>query len=95
MADAWLDIDTYSLPPISQQNLSFSALSAADLQRTATRLFHDAPIASIALGDSDQLKAALEPHMKIELLGAMGTKNEAAPKPVPKPTPSSNATKPD
>jgi len=54
---AWLDIDTFRLPPISEQQRSINALSAADLQRVAKRLFNDNSIASVIVGNVEQLKA--------------------------------------
>jgi zinc protease len=55
---AWLDIDTFGLPPISEQLLSINALSAADLQRVAARLFNDNSISSVIVGNVEQLKQA-------------------------------------
>jgi zinc protease len=57
-ARAWLDIDTFGLPPISEQSLSLNALSAADLQRVAARLFNDNSISSVIVGNVEQLKQA-------------------------------------
>ncbi len=68
---AWLDIDTFGLQSISEQTRALSAVSASDIQRVATRLFGDTPIASIVVGDSKQLKAQLEPTVKIELIGEL------------------------
>jgi zinc protease len=55
---AWLDIDTFGLPPITEQLLSINALSAADLQRVAIRLFNDNSISSVIVGNVEQLKQA-------------------------------------
>lgn len=68
-ARAWLDIDTFGLPSISQQMRAFSAVSAADLQRVASSLFEKTRIASVVIGSSQQLKAMLEPSVKLELMG--------------------------
>jgi len=89
VAEAWLNIDTYNLPSLDEQLQVLSGVSANDLQRTATRLFHDAAIASVVAGNSERLRAELEPHVKVELLGEI-KKNE--PKPTSRPSP---ATKPD
>lgn len=88
LADAWLDIDTYKLTPVTEQMLVFQNVSAADVQRVATRLFNEAPVASVAIGNSEQLKAALAPDVRVELLG------EAKLTPTPTRTPI-NITKPD
>jgi zinc protease len=70
-ARAWLDIDTFGLPSISQQIGAFSAVSAADLQRLASSLFDKTKIASVVIGNSQQLKAMLEPNVKVELMGEL------------------------
>lgn len=70
-AGAWLDIDTFGLPSISQQIAAFSAVSAADLQRVASSLFEKTRVASVVIGNSQQLKAMLEPGMKLELMGEL------------------------
>ena len=69
MADVWLDIDTYSLPSVNEQVRAWNAVSLADLQRAATRLFREATIASVVVGSAEQLKAELAPTQKIEVLG--------------------------
>jgi zinc protease len=71
IARAWLDIDTFGLPSISQQMGAFSAVSAADLQRVASSLFEKTRIASVVVGNSQQLKAMLEPNVKVELMGEL------------------------
>ncbi len=68
---AWLDIDTFGLPSISQQMGAFGAVSAADLQRVASSLFEKTRIASVVIGNSQQLKAMLEPNVKVELMGEL------------------------
>ncbi len=70
-ARAWLDIDTFGLPSISEQLAAFSAVSAADLQRVATLLFEKTRTATVVIGNSQQLKAMLEPNVKLELMGEL------------------------
>ena len=94
IAHSWLDIDTYSLPPITEQMAALNRLSPADLQRVAARLLREAAITSVLVGNSDQLKAALGPTTKVELIGVIEetqTDNSKA-KPSVKPSP---AGKPD
>jgi predicted Zn-dependent peptidase len=69
LAEAWLDLDTYKLQPIAEQLQSLQKISAADLQRTASRLFGKAAIASVAIGNGELLKAQLEKDTPVELLG--------------------------
>jgi zinc protease len=71
IARAWLDIDTFGLPPISQQLEAFGAVSAADLQRVGSSLFEKTRIASVVIGNSQQLKAMLESNVKVELMGEL------------------------
>ena len=81
IARAWLDIETFGLPGITEQVQSFNAVSAPDLQRLASSLFAENKIVSVVMGDSRQLKATLEPGIKVELLGELEkqpTKPEAA-----------------
>lgn len=68
LANSWLDIHTYGLPAISEQRRLSDALTAADLQRVAVRLFRNTPSASVAVGNSEQLKTLLAPTNQIVLL---------------------------
>ncbi len=69
IARVWLDGDTFGLQSNDVARAAIDGVSAADLQRVATRLFKDIPIASIVVGDAKQLQAALEPNTKIEMMG--------------------------
>lgn len=80
IARTWLDADTFGLT--GDQATLWNSVTTADLQRVAAKLFRDAPVASIVLGDSKQLQAALEPSMKVELMGELErstTKSETKP----------------
>jgi predicted Zn-dependent peptidase len=79
IARAWLDIDTFGLPGIAEQVQSFNAVSASDLQRLAATLFGEKQIASVVMGDSRQLKATLEPAIKIELIGEIEKQSPTKP----------------
>ena len=78
-ANAWLDVDTYSLQSVDKQMGAWNAVSAADLQRVAARLFRETSLASVVVGNVEQLKAQLGPATKFEVLG------EAKPKPAVQP----------
>jgi zinc protease len=69
IARVWLDADTFGIQSNPFASLAIDSVSSTDLQRVATRLFKDAPVASIVVGDAKQLRAALEPTIKIELMG--------------------------
>lgn len=82
IARVWLDADTFGIQTNPVAALAIDSVSAVELQRVATRLFKDAPVASIVIGDAKQLRAALEPTIKIELLGEVeprATKPETKP----------------
>jgi len=68
-ANAWLDIEAYTLPTINEQTRAWNSVSASDLQRVAARLFRDNAIASVVVGSAEDLKAQLAPTLKIEMMG--------------------------
>jgi predicted Zn-dependent peptidase len=86
--DPWLDADTYRFDAIQDQAALLRAVTAADIQRVATRLYKDAPIASVVTGEAAQLKATLQGRVQYEVLG-----ETPVPAPAPKPPtkPRSNA----
>jgi zinc protease len=67
--DAWLDADTYRLGAVEDRSALIQGVSAADIQRLANRLFKDTPTATVIVGDSAQLKVALEGKLAFEVLG--------------------------
>jgi zinc protease len=80
LVDAWLDLDTFHLLAIDDQLAVLRGLSPADIQRVANRLFLDAAVASVIVGDTQQLKTALQGRQQFEVMGEI-----AAPSPSPKP----------
>ena len=58
IANLWLEADTFRLPTSEDQVRSIRNLTVADLQRVAGRLFKDASIATVVIGDSEQLKTS-------------------------------------
>ena len=64
LAEAWLDVDTFKSPRPSTVSTLLSSYTAADVQRVATRLFKDAPVATIIVGNSEQLKAQFPDNVK-------------------------------
>jgi predicted Zn-dependent peptidase len=78
--DPWLDADTYRLSAVQDQTSLLRAVTAADIQRVATRVFKDVGVASVVAGESIQLKPALQGRVQFEVLGEI-----AAPTPSPKP----------
>lgn len=86
VADAWLDGDTYGLPSVAERMRTLSGVTAADIQRVANTLIHDAAFASVVLGNSEVVKAQIERYGKVEVMGEIAPKSEAGtePKSVPK-----------
>ncbi|HEX8719702.1 MAG TPA: insulinase family protein [Pyrinomonadaceae bacterium] len=82
-ASAWLDEHTYKAPASAARELAraAAALTPAEAQRVAARLFLHTPVATVALGDAAQLRAELARVGAVEVFG------EAAAKPQPQPTP--------
>jgi zinc protease len=74
IAQAWLDMDTYSLLPIAEQVRAVSLVSQNDLQRVATRLFGDGLFASVVVGNSELVKTQIERYVKVELMGEIDPK---------------------
>ncbi len=64
VADAWLDVDTFNSPRPDMIATLVRGLSASDVQRVATRLFKDAPVATVVVGNYDQLKASFAGKME-------------------------------
>ena len=85
LADAALDVDTYKLSSDAQPMNELNRITVADVQHVASRLFKDAAIATVVVGDAEQLKTAFGPN--VEVRGATAElKNPSAP-PVSPPKP--------
>jgi zinc protease len=91
VADAWLDGDTYGLPSVAERMRALSGVTAADIQRVATRLIHDGVFASVVLGNSDVVKAQIERYGKVEIMGEIAPKSEPGTEPKSVPKSESNA----
>ena len=77
--DPWLDADTYHLSAPQDQVALLRAVTAAEVQRVANRIFNK-PTVSLAAGETAALKAALQGRFQYEVLGEI-----ASPAPTPKP----------
>jgi zinc protease len=60
IADLWLDIELFKLAAAPAQASSIQSLTVGDIQRVASRLFKDASIATVVIGDLEQLKATFD-----------------------------------
>jgi zinc protease len=81
LADVWLDMQTYGTNA-SESLRTLSALTPADMQRVAAKLFLKQPSASVAVGDAAKLSLELARLGEVEVLGAATAAEPAAP---PKP----------
>jgi zinc protease len=80
IADRWLDIDTFKLALSGDPMDTLRRLTAADLQRVAGRLFKDASIATVVVGNYEQLKANLGPvEMRAEKPDIKATTDPVSP----------------
>ncbi|MFN2516517.1 MAG: M16 family metallopeptidase [Pyrinomonadaceae bacterium] len=84
-ANTWLDMDTYGLPSVAEQMRILNATSSSDLQRAVERLFHDGPLASIVVGNSELVKTQIERYGKVELMGEIDRKIKTTDQKAPKP----------
>jgi predicted Zn-dependent peptidase len=71
LADAWLDVDTFKSPQPDAMP-SMRNVTAADVQRVAARLFKDVPVATVVVGNYDQLKTGFAGKMD----SGAGVKNQ-------------------
>jgi zinc protease len=64
LAGAWLDVDTFKSPRPNTVSTLIRSYTPGDVQRVATRLFKDAPVATIVLGNAEQLKAQFQGNIE-------------------------------
>ncbi|HKS10557.1 MAG TPA: pitrilysin family protein [Pyrinomonadaceae bacterium] len=68
--DPWLDADTYRFSAVQDQAALLRAVTPADVQRVAKKLFKDpAAVATVVAGEVDPLKTALQGRVQFEVLG--------------------------
>jgi len=69
MMDAWLDTLTFNVPSPVVLEDSVRRATASDIQRVAARLFRNAPVAAVAVGNSQQLKTTLGDAVEVPQAG--------------------------
>lgn len=74
MTSRWLDVDTFKSQPPSTVATLLRSLTAADIQRVAARLFKDVPIATVVVGNSEQLKTAFAANAEFRAIVAPDAK---------------------
>lgn len=88
--DPWLNADTYRLSAIQDIPALLRAVTPADVQRVAKRIFKDpAAVASVVVGEADSLKTALQGRVQFEVLGEVVVPT-TTPKTPAKPTGNAN-----
>jgi len=65
IADLWLDAAAYRLPALNTQLNSVRSLSIGDIQRVAEKLFTNASLARVVVGDSAGLKSSLGENVEL------------------------------
>lgn len=88
LPDPWLDADTYRFSTPQDQVALLRAVTAAEVQRVANRLFNKT-IVSVVAGETAPLKAALQGRYQFEVLGEIAPP-APSPKPPAKPVSNSN-----
>ena len=65
IADLWLDADAYKLPGLNAQLNSIRSLSVGDIQGVAGKLFTNASLALVVVGDSARLKSSFGENVEL------------------------------
>jgi predicted Zn-dependent peptidase len=97
MPDPWFDVVTYGLKSVQNHQQTLQSINSTDLQRLANRLFKDGSVATVIVGDSMEVKAALGGKAQFEVLGeiptpVITTPVITAPAAVPSPSPKAPVT---
>ena len=69
VADAWLDAGTFQTPPLADQLRALSNMTIVDVQGVAAKLFRNAPVAIVVVGNAAQLKTELASVGQVEVFG--------------------------
>jgi hypothetical protein len=85
MATRWLDVDTFKSARPSTVATLIRSLTPADIQRLTARLFKDVAMATVVVGNSEQLKAAFAGNVEIKSAVAPDAKPIDAAMPAKKP----------
>ena len=64
IADSWLDAETFKSPSLNSMTV-IRGLTVGDVKAVAVKIFKDAPMATVAVGNLDQLKTAFAGHIEI------------------------------
>ena len=81
LAELWLDIETFKDPTRYGQANALRNISLPDVQRVANRLFKDVPIATVVVGNYEQLKTSFGKNAELrgEKLDAKAASDSVSP----------------
>ncbi|HVS20348.1 MAG TPA: insulinase family protein [Pyrinomonadaceae bacterium] len=65
IAELWLDSKTFKLASHNTQANAIRDVTPADIQRVAARLFKDASVATVVVGNYDQLKSSFDRNIEL------------------------------
>lgn len=85
MAMRWLDVDTFKAPRPSTVATRIRSLTPGDIQRVAARLFKDVALATVVVGNSEQLKSTITGNVEIKSAAAPENQTGRPVVPTPKP----------
>jgi zinc protease len=85
IATRWLDVDTFKSTRPSTVATLIRSLTPADIQRLTARLFKDVAMATVVVGNSEQLKATFTGNVEIKSAVAPDTKPINSVVPIKKP----------
>jgi zinc protease len=82
LSDPLLDSDTYRLTSNEDPVAVLNNLTPNDIQRLANRLFKGAPLATVVVGDTGQLRSTIQGKIQFEVLGEVVPPTKPANPPV-------------
>lgn len=85
IAAAWLDTITFNTGAPNTLENSIRAATPADIRRVAARLFKDTPVATVAVGNSQQLKASFSDPIELREAPAGANASSTSKEPTKKP----------
>ena len=66
IADAWLDAESFKSPSLNSLAILAGELTANDVKRVAVRLFKETPVATVIVGNVEELKTAFAGHIEFQ-----------------------------
>jgi predicted Zn-dependent peptidase len=60
LSEYWLDVSTFKLPTVAERFNSIKNATPADAERAAVKLFKDAPVAVVIVGDAEKIQPQVD-----------------------------------